>query len=107
MAAESPSPVTLDEKHLEHDETNTSTHSTSLSEKEQERQCDPDIEHGLPVVDTTQDADEKTPRETTTSPDENIVDWDGPNDPEKALNWTNKKKWSNVAIISSVTFLTP
>ncbi len=107
MASQPPGPVSVDDKDLEHDNANTSTHSTSLSEKERERQLDPDVEHGIPIIDTTEDADEKTPRESTAVPDENIVDWDGPNDSEKALNWTNKKKWSNVAIISSVTFLTP
>jgi multidrug resistance protein len=107
MAAESPPPVPFEDKNLEGDNADTSTHSTSLSEKERERQLDPDIEHGLPIIDMTQDEDEKTPRETTITRDENIVDWDGPNDPEKALNWTERKKWSNVAIISSVTFLTP
>jgi multidrug resistance protein len=39
--------------------------------------------------------------------DPNVVDWDGPNDPTKALNWPAKKKWSNIAVISSITFLTP
>ena len=107
MATQPLAPVSLDDKDLDHDNANTSTNSTSLSEKEQERQLEPDVEHGVPVVDTTEDADEKSPHETTTDPDANIVDWNGPNDPEKALNWTNKKKWSNVAIISSVTFLTP
>lgn len=36
-----------------------------------------------------------------------LVDWTGPDDPAKALNWTNKAKWTNIAIISSVAFLTP
>ena len=43
----------------------------------------------------------------TTPRDPNIVDWDGANDPEKAINWTAKRKWANIAIISSITFLTP
>ena len=107
MAASHPEPLALDEKSLEHDDGNTSTHSNSLSEKEQEARLDPDVEHGIPVINTTEDADEKTPHETTAGHDPNIVDWDGPDDSEKAINWTNKKKWSNVAIISSVTFLTP
>ncbi|KAJ9602400.1 hypothetical protein H2200_012942 [Cladophialophora chaetospira] len=107
MAPQSPDPVSIDDKDLERDDANTSTHSTVLSEKDRESQLDPDIEHGIPVIETTEDADEKSPCKTTAAHDENIVDWDGPNDPEKALNWTNKKKWSNVAIISTVTFLTP
>ena len=50
MAAQSPYPVPLDEKELERDDANTSTRSTVNSEKERERQLDPDVEHGVPVV---------------------------------------------------------
>lgn len=49
------------------------------------------------------------PPETTTSketPDPNIVDWDGPDDPEMPLNWSTKKKWTNGALLSAMTFLT-
>jgi hypothetical protein len=48
---------------------------------------------------------ETTAQEQQRDPD--IVDWDGPEDPYKAINWTTKKKWSNIAVISSITFLTP
>lgn len=40
-------------------------------------------------------------------PDGNVVDWTTPDDPAKALNWPAKKKWQNIAVISSITFLTP
>lgn len=36
----------------------------------------------------------------------NIVDWDGPNDPTNALNWTSKKKWANAGLLSVMTFIT-
>ena len=39
--------------------------------------------------------------------DPNIVDFDGPNDPENPLNWKASKKWGMVALISGITFLTP
>ena len=38
--------------------------------------------------------------------DPNIVDWDGPDDPANPINWSEKLKWGNVAVISSITFLT-
>ncbi|KAK5459864.1 hypothetical protein LTS15_003993 [Exophiala xenobiotica] len=41
------------------------------------------------------------------SADPNVVNWDGPDDPEKPLNWPASKKWINIALISSITFLTP
>lgn len=38
--------------------------------------------------------------------DPNIVDWDGPNDPDNPLNWSTKKKWGHIAVLASITFLT-
>ncbi|KAL8834013.1 MAG: hypothetical protein Q9176_007705 [Flavoplaca citrina] len=43
----------------------------------------------------------------TEPPDPNVVDWDGPDDPEKPTNWANGRKYAIIAIISSITFLTP
>ncbi len=99
------------EKNGEHQQqtstSNRSNDSTSVSEKGPVR-IDPDVEHGFPVINTTDDADEeKTPQGATAEDDPNIVDWDSPEDPEKAINWSNKMKYGNVAVISSVTFLTP
>jgi multidrug resistance protein len=42
-----------------------------------------------------------------TSVDPNIVDWDGPDDPQKPLNWPARRKWRNVFTISALTLLTP
>ncbi|KAF3024751.1 hypothetical protein E8E14_005080 [Neopestalotiopsis sp. 37M] len=39
--------------------------------------------------------------------DPNVVGWDGPNDPENPLNWTSKKKWLNIAVLSILSFITP
>ncbi|MCJ1393969.1 hypothetical protein MMC18_006846 [Xylographa bjoerkii] len=39
--------------------------------------------------------------------DPNIVDWDGPDDPIKAINWSKKEKWSTIACLSAMTFITP
>lgn len=37
----------------------------------------------------------------------NIVDWDGPDDPQNPKNWTSVRKWGAIAVVSLVTFLTP
>jgi hypothetical protein len=47
------------------------------------------------------DADEDAPQ------DPNIVDFDGPDDPQHPMNWGFTKKWGMVALISAITFLTP
>lgn len=46
---------------------------------------------------------------TSASPekDANLVDWDGPDDPEKPLNWSKKRKWTNMMLIAALTLLTP
>lgn len=46
-------------------------------------------------------------REESDIKDATIVDWDGPDDPQKPLNWSSKKKWTNMMIIAALTLLTP
>ena len=48
----------------------------------------------------------KVPETDQTEVDPNIVGWDGPDDPNNPYNWARKLKWGNVAVISSITFLT-
>jgi hypothetical protein len=38
--------------------------------------------------------------------DPNVVDYDGPDDPENPYNWSLKKKWTNGALLSALTFVT-
>ncbi|KAH7138829.1 benomyl/methotrexate resistance protein [Dendryphion nanum] len=42
---------------------------------------------------------------TTSSP--HLIDWDGPSDPQKPLNWTSARKFKNIVVICYCTFLTP
>ncbi|KAF2180796.1 major facilitator superfamily transporter [Zopfia rhizophila CBS 207.26] len=39
--------------------------------------------------------------------DSNVVDWAGPDDAENPQNWTPFKKWSNIAVLSLITFNVP
>ncbi|KAL4778327.1 major facilitator superfamily domain-containing protein [Aspergillus varians] len=39
--------------------------------------------------------------------DPNIVDWDGRDDPENPINFSNLTKFTNIGIVSSLAFLTP
>ncbi|CAI7671642.1 unnamed protein product [Penicillium palitans] len=71
-----------------------STISTSNREK-----LGVDLETG--PLDLNDDAKEKKTR------DPNIVDWDGPDDPENPLNWTSGKKVTATCSIALITFLTP
>jgi len=49
---------------------------------------------------------EKEHEVAKTEVDPNIVDWDGKDDPQNPINWSEKLKWGNVAVIASITFLT-
>ena len=37
--------------------------------------------------------------------DPNIVDWDGPNDPENPLNWPESRKTINLLLLSVLTII--
>ncbi|RMZ78217.1 hypothetical protein DV738_g4024, partial [Chaetothyriales sp. CBS 135597] len=39
--------------------------------------------------------------------DPDIVDWDGPDDPRRPVNWPKTRKWAVLSIVSAITFLTP
>lgn len=43
----------------------------------------------------------------TATKDDNIVDWDGENDPENPMNWSTKKKGCQIALLSVLTLITP
>ncbi|KAM3414760.1 hypothetical protein BST61_g9911 [Cercospora zeina] len=60
---------------------------------------DKDLEIQLP---SDQDGEEEEREE-----DPNIVFWDGPDDPANPENWSVAVKWSQIALISALSFLTP
>lgn len=39
------------------------------------------------------------------SKDPNIVDWDGPEDPENPMNWSSRQKVTAIGIVSVLAFL--
>lgn len=51
-------------------------------------------------------SDEETTQQDDIPRDPNIVDWDGPDDPENPLNWTAKRKVTATVSIALITFLT-
>lgn len=38
--------------------------------------------------------------------DQNIINWDGPDDPHNPVNWSARKKWTNVMLLAAMTLLT-
>ena len=52
-------------------------------------------------------AQQTTTDEAEEQQDPNVVDWDGPEDPQNPYNWSAAKKWRNIAMLSFLTLLTP
>lgn len=95
-----------DEKEAFHSSsaTPTSRLSDTNSHEEQPRQrTDTDATAGN--ASTITEADKEAAAQPDSDP--NIVTWDGPDDPNRPHNWTARKKWANMAIVSSICFLTP
>jgi hypothetical protein len=62
-----------------------------------------DEEKGLPVADQPQKG---TTEVINAEHDPNIIDWED-NESGNPYNWTPKKKWLNIAVLSALTLLTP
>lgn len=76
--------------------------NSELHENDEEKrplQRETDLEKGPRIDHTITNKDE-------TTHDPNIVNWDGPDDPENPLNWTKKQKISATVSIALITFLT-
>lgn len=78
----------------------------ALNEKGTPASSNLDKEIDLEAGHRSEDSDKQEPETNKQEVDTNIVDWDGPDDPKKPMNWPEKLKWANVAVISSITFLT-
>ena len=65
-----------------------------------------DLEAGRHSDSTVDKKDVEVSASQTEPADPNIVDWDGPDDPNNPVNWSSKKKWGNIAIMAAITFLT-
>jgi hypothetical protein len=68
------------------------TPAASRTSSDETRQSPEDVEkNGVETVDGEGDS--------------NIVWWDGDNDPANPMNWSTAKKWTNVGIVSAITFI--
>lgn len=41
----------------------------------------------------------------TTATDENVVDWDGPSDPQNPLNWSSRLRYGHVVVVSLLSLV--
>ncbi|TVY15307.1 Efflux pump radE [Lachnellula arida] len=54
-----------------------------------------------------ENSDTDTTVQEKAAKDPNIVDWDGPDDPAKPMNWSSAKKIGAIAMVSLITMLSP
>ncbi|KMU82403.1 vitamin B6 transporter bsu1 [Coccidioides immitis H538.4] len=61
----------------------------------------PQTSHGSEITSEipAQESLQRTPEKS------NIVDWDGPDDPQNPINWSSVRRWMTITIVSVVTFL--
>ena len=65
-----------------------------------------DLEAGRHSTSTVDKKDAEVQAAHQEPADPNIVDWDGPDDLGNPVNWSSKRKWTNIAIMAAITFLT-
>ncbi|KAF2765147.1 rade putative MSF transporter [Teratosphaeria nubilosa] len=61
----------------------------------------------LPVHQQQEDLEKSQAQAVTEERDPNVVDWDGPDDPANPQNWSPINKWTQIAVLSLLTLLTP
>jgi hypothetical protein len=92
--------------------------SSSQTATERAAPSDADLEKGVSEPASDLDAAGNVPRVQDVAPgdendklekeetDPNVVSWDGPDDPTNPMNWTMRKKWANIAVLSVLTLIT-
>ena len=85
---------------MEGDKDITSADSSTLSGVDHHSMVDPEGQ-------TTGEGNERegSVDEKGLPQDPNIVDWEGPNDPENPMNWPTSKKVTAIGVISLITLL--
>jgi multidrug resistance protein len=104
-----------DERTLEVDKeksqqtSSSSTNSESSRRVSRERrgeEADPEKQDDATPAGIVAPDDEKQPTAAEVAADPNVVDWEE-GEQGNPQNWSKKKKWATMAIVSSITFLTP
>ena len=91
----------VDDKQLEHSSTESSTsQETATDQNQSQPKENPDVE-----ASEITEKDKEAAAEPSSDP--NVVTWDGEDDSNRPQNWTKGKKWGNMAIVSTICFLTP
>lgn len=79
----------------------------SEAEKMADTQSSVSSAHSASRGDVEKAAADATAEPTDEPTDPNVVDWEGPDDPNNPYNWAPRRKWANIAILSLLTLLVP
>ncbi|KAJ5249109.1 MFS multidrug transporter [Penicillium chermesinum] len=85
-------------------QTGQSTRITLNATANDAKASDTDLEAAKACPSTLVPALQEKP---ATATDPNLVDWDGPDDPENPRNWSIKRKWTATILVSCFTFISP
>ncbi|KAF6811208.1 polyamine transporter 3 [Colletotrichum sojae] len=58
-------------------------------------------------IERLSEVDDMAPNVEANREDFEVVDWDGPDDPENPMNWPESRKWVNLALMSVLTIISP
>ncbi|KAJ7847612.1 MFS general substrate transporter [Mycena olivaceomarginata] len=64
-----------------------------------------DVEKAAPDINTVHTSSTATIH--VNDPEQVIVSWDGPEDPENPRNWSNHRRWTVTVVVSFFTFISP
>lgn len=87
-------------------------HDADIPSKRAHAASNLDVEKGVQSAavstnsDRTLGGDPSAEAEAEAEQDPDIVDWDGPDDPENPMNWPPRKKWTLIFILAMVTLVT-
>ncbi|KAG9236349.1 MFS multidrug transporter-like protein [Amylocarpus encephaloides] len=107
-------PYTLDHHEAVRDDDTSDTTDLQIEKSEERADHDSEIESEvIDGIENQRDIDleagpklEKS-KSLRSARDQNLVGWDGPDDPLNPKNWTFKHKWAATLVVSSFTFISP
>lgn len=83
------------------------TNDTNLSRTDTSNNLDLEKRNDDTVILGEDNPDDELTEKQRDKKDPNVIDWDGPDDPEFPRNWSSKKRWSSMAVVALMCFVSP
>ena len=82
----------------------SSRHSEDVSSDETSSHLNRDIEKGEAGAQDNNEVDQGEGDKRHTKEEDNVIGWDGPDDPQNPQNWSRLKKYTTTIFYASITF---